>query len=159
MAASTPASTATPTCRPTTATVLPYTTLFRSAPPSTGSRSKGEEHRMTINKKTIAAAVGAAGLAGVPTAMAFADFSPSGGSGGSGGSTGYSQGYDQGYEQGYYAGQISSGASISGTNMIFTRSNGGINASQHSHANVPAHNSNRPALHDALPICPAFNRF
>ena len=114
---------------------------------------------MTINKKTIAAAVGAAVLAGVPTAMAFADFSPSGGSGGSGGSTGYDQGYSQGEYQGYHAGEISSGASISGTNMIFTRSKGGINASQHSHANVQAHNSNRAGNANGGRGGPAFNRF
>ena len=114
---------------------------------------------MRIDKKTIAAAVGATLLAGVPTAMAFADFNPSGGSGGTGGTTGESQGYEQGAYQGYNAGAISSGASISGTNMIFTRSKGGINASQHSHANVKAHNSNRSGNANGGKGGNAFNRF
>jgi len=44
---------------------------------------------MRITKKTVTAAAGAALMAAVPTALAFAqDFNPSGGSGGSGGSAG-----------------------------------------------------------------------
>jgi hypothetical protein len=113
---------------------------------------------MRMDRKTIAAVVGATVLAGVPTAMAFADFSPSGGSGGSGGSAGYEQGYDQGESQGYYAGQISSGASVSGTNLIFSRG-GGLNASQHSHANVKAHNSNKAGNANGGKGGNAFNRF
>src|SRR5205823_2257157 len=113
---------------------------------------------MIISRKTIAATVGAALLAGVPTAMAFADFSPSGGSGGTGGTTGSDQGYSQGYEQGEYAGQISSGASISGTNLLFSRG-GGLNASQHSHANVRAHNSNKAGNANGGRGGNAFNRF
>ena len=112
-----------------------------------------------MSKKTISAAVGAALLAGVPTAMAFADFNPSGGSGGTGGTTGESQGYSQGASQGYYAGAISSGASITGTNMIFSRNKGGVNASQHSHANVSAHNSNRAGNANGGRGGNAFNRF
>jgi hypothetical protein len=113
---------------------------------------------MNISKRTIAAAMGATVLAAVPTAMAFADFSPSGGDGGSGGSTGYSQGHDQGESQGYYAGQIYSGASISGTNLIFGRSSG-LNASQHSHANVKAHNSNKAGNANGGKGGNSFNRF
>ena len=114
---------------------------------------------MRFNKKTIAATVGATLLAGVPTAMAFADFNPSGGSGGTGGTTGESQGYSQGTYQGYSAATIYSGASISGTNMIFGRGKGGINVSQHSHANVGAHNSNRSGNANGGKGGNAFNRF
>src|SRR2546423_1370188 len=113
---------------------------------------------MIISRKTIAATVGAALLAGVPTAMAFADFSPSGGSGGTGGTTGESQGYSQGEYQGYHAGEVSSGASISGTTLIFGRGSG-LNASQHSHANVRAHNSNKAGNANGGQGGNAFNRF
>src|SRR5437763_334536 len=91
------------------------------------------------------------------TAMAFADFSPSGGTGGTGGTTGEDQGYDQGYEQGYYAGQISSGDSNSAPNLLFNRG-GALNVSHHSQDNVRAHNSNKAGNANGGPGGNAFSR-
>src|SRR5947207_15592286 len=108
MGASTLASAAAPTCGPITATVRATRTVAGAAPPSTGSRSKGEEHRMTINKKTIVAAVGAADRAGVATAMGVADCSPRGGRGRTGGATDHAQGEHKGGEQGYHHSKDSS---------------------------------------------------
>src|SRR5438270_524850 len=97
-------------------------------------------------------------MTGVPTAMAFADFSPSDGSGGTGGTTGSDQGYYQGYEQGEYACHISSAAYISGLCLHFSRV-GCRTASQHSHANVRAHNSNKAGNANGGRGGNAFNRF
>ena len=96
-----------------------------------------------MQRKKIAAVAGAAVLAALPTAMAFADFSPSGGNGGTGGTTGSDQGYSQGVSQGYSAGAIDSGASISATGTILFSKGGGLNASQHTRTSVRGRNSNR----------------
>ena len=112
-----------------------------------------------MNKKAIAAGVGAAVLAAVPTAMAFAqDFNPSGGTGGSAGSTGTSQGYNQGYDQGSNAGLISSGAQVHGANILFTKG-GTTNVSQHTRSSVRGRNGNRAGHANGARGGNAVNRF
>ena len=106
----------------------------------------------------------------VTPAISSSNFDPQGGDGGCGGTSGSSQGFSQGSGQGQSAGGTGSGPTIgagggesppspsattfgptpvatpaaagSGT-IIFSRGSGGINVSQHTHANVRAHNSNR----------------